>query len=515
MKRYIFIIIALATAFFTGCEEYWENHYNDIPETVDQQLWETIKSDPNASSFVAFMEQFRLDTLFNYNDVFTLFVPDNDAFASFQAGNVVDTTVLTYHILKHFLNPVNVKSAKKIQTLRLKFAQFERKNGEYLFDNIPITYTSPLYKDGRYFIIDEVALPKPSLYEYISMYIPALKTYIDDKDSIALDKELSKPLGFDEEGNTIYDSVITVINLFEEEYFEVSEEFRVKTATLVFPKEDLYNNGLAEMATKLGIGNSAEDIPEEWQQDVLIPHLIHSGLFPNLLEPGAFARDSVKNILGDSAFINYQPVEKTICSNGYAYNYSRFSVPDTLFETPMRSEGEKFLRTIGKDRYTWNDSIVTVINSDQTFVPEAQHITGTSNDSIMIVNFPDNYTGQFTIEFETEPVFPRRYLMLIRTHMDYGGIYDIYVNDKLLKTIDYYEFTRLRGVVPSAVDGVSHVKVGRFIKFDFWVDNITEYGKVRVRFDYRGPANIRGSALFLDYFELVSEAKVNTITKNP
>ncbi|MCF8359763.1 MAG: fasciclin domain-containing protein [Prolixibacteraceae bacterium] len=515
MKKYVYIIMVLIFALFTRCEEYWQEHYDEFPETVDQELWEAVKADPEASSFVAMMEKFELDTLFDNTDVFTLFVPNNEAFENFQAENEVDTTVLIYHIINHYINPVNINGAKKIQTRRLKFAQFENKNGNYFFDDIPVVFLSPLYTDGRYMVIDEVVLPKPSLYEYITQYIPVLKQYIDDQDSIVLDKERSKPIDFDEDGNTIYDSVITVINHFEEDYFEVSEEFRIKTATLVFPKEDLYNQGLAEMATILGIGSSPENIPADWQQDVLVPHLIEKGLFANLLDAGAFAVDSVKNILGDSVYIDYQPVEKTLCSNGYAYNYSTFKVPDTLYQTPIRNEGERFLRTIGKDRFTWDDSVVTVLNSDETFVPVGQHITGASNDSVMVVSFPNDYTGQFNIEFETKPVFPRRYLMLIRTHMDYGGIYDIYVNDELLYTIDYYRFTQLRGVVPSAVDGIRHQKVGRFIKFDFWVDNITEYGKVRVRFEYKGPTNIKGSALFLDYFVLVPESKTHTITKNP
>ncbi|HPR31340.1 MAG TPA: fasciclin domain-containing protein [Prolixibacteraceae bacterium] len=515
MKKYLYIIVVTSLSLFIGCEQYWEEHYGEIPETVDQKMWDNLKSHSEVSSFVALMEQYKLDTLFGYNETFTLFVPGNEAIARFQANNVLDTTVLMYHILKHFINPVNIQGAKKIQTLRLKFAQFEKKNGDYLYDNIPVTYSSPLFLDGRYFIISEVAQPRPSLYEYISMYIPALKQYIDDQDSIILDKERSKPLGFDEEGNTVYDSVITVINLFEEEFFEVSEEFRLKTATLVFPKGDLYNQGLAEMAGKLGIGNQPGDIPEEWQQDVLIPYLIESGLFPNLLEPRAFTVDSVKNILGDSVYIAYQPVEKTLCSNGYAYNYNAFSVPDTLFQTPLRSEGERFLEVIGSNRFAWNDSVVTIVESDQTFVPTAQHITGTSNDSVLVVNFPNAYDGKFTIELKTKPQFPRRYLMLVRTHMDYGGIYDIYVNDVLVKTIDYYDFTRMRGVVPSVVPGVNHVKFGRFIKFDFWVENITEYGAVTVKFEYKGPTNIKGSALFLDYFELLPESKIHTITNNP
>ena len=76
MKKYLFIsIIILSTSVFYSCEDSWEDHYGDTPETVDQSVWETIKSDNNLSKFVELVEKYELDSIFNYNDVYTLFVP--------------------------------------------------------------------------------------------------------------------------------------------------------------------------------------------------------------------------------------------------------------------------------------------------------------------------------------------------------------------------------------------------------------------------------------------------------
>jgi uncharacterized surface protein with fasciclin (FAS1) repeats len=514
MRKYIsYILVILGIAAITGCEKYWEEHYTTQPETVKVNVWDALKSNSDVSEFVGLVENCHLDTLFNYNDIYTLFVPTNEAITRYLQKDTLGRTGLSYHILEHYINPADVSGAMKIQTLLLKFAQFEKDGNKYFYDNIPVSFESPLYSNGRYFIIDSVATPKPSLYEYISQNNQALKKYIDDQDSIVLDKELSKPLGFDEQGNTIYDSVITVINLFEEEYFEVSKEFRLKTATLVFPKQDIYNQALTNMAIKLGGSyKTYTDIAEEWQQDVLVPYLIKNGIFRNMLEPKDFLVDTMLNIIGDSAAINYHPIEKTICSNGYAYNYDTFEVPDTLFMTPLRTEGESLLKTIGKDRFSWSDSVQIV--SDQTFVPDADYVVDASNDSIMKVQFPTKYAGTFNMEFKTEPLFPRKYLMVIRTHMDFGGIYDIYVNDKLVKTFDYYDFITLKGIMPSAVTGVRYLASGRYNKFDFWFD-ATEYGRAKVRFEYKGPGNSRYNGIFLDYIECVPEGQTQNITKNP
>ena len=517
MKKISYILVAaLLLIGVIACDETWDKHYNTQPETVDQSVWDALKADASVSKFVALVEKYQLDTLFDskYNDVYTLFAPSNNAIDNYLAGSEITEEVVNYHILHYFIQPNNITGKRKIQTLMLKFAQFENINDQYTYDEIPVTFTSPLYENGRYFIISDVATPNPSLYEYISANNSALKYYIDDKDSVILDKELSKPLGFNEEGKTIYDSVITVINLFEEEYFEVSEEFRLKTATIVFPRKEIYEQALDEMALKIG-GDYQDhnDIPMDWQQEVLIPYLLTKGVFANQLEVDDFQEDSIKNILGDNVAIDFVPANKVVCSNGYAYDYTTFTILDSLYLRPLRTEGEAFLTVLGKDRYSWSDSVQ--VTSDQTFVPDADNVATASNDSILIVNFPAKYAGVFNLEFMTEPLFPRRYLFVVRTHMDYGGIFDIYVNDQLVKTFNYADYTINRGIINSSVEGVRFLPDGRYNKFDFWVDNITEYGKAKVRFEYKGPSTMRANGLVLDYIECVTEDMLDKITVNP
>lgn len=516
MKNIYLFIMGLLFIGIWGCNDTWGEHYDTKPETVDQYLWDVIKANDDASKFAELMEQYELDSIFKeeYNDVYTLFIPSNNAIDGYTGE--LNKEVTAYHILKHFIQPNNIAGQRKIQTLLLKFAQFENTDQTYLYDNIPVSYTSPLYIDGRYFIIDEVATPKPSLYEYIAENIPALKLFIDEQDSIILDKELSKPLGFDDMGNTIYDSVITVLNLFEEEFFEVSEEFRLKTATLVFPTKGQYEAALTEVALNLtGSGyENHEDIAEEWQQEVLIPHLLNKGVFDNQRESSEFQRDTLVNILGENVIIDFRPEDLVECSNGYAYSYANFEVLDSLYLSPLRNEGEFLLKTIGKDRFTWQDE-VTLSSGDEVFTPDADFVNTASNDSILNIKFPKGYDGEFTLEFNSIPMFPRKYLVVIRTHMDFGGIYDIYVNDELVKTWDYYNFARFRGIIPSVVPGVRYKNDGRYNKFDFWVENITEYGPAKIRIEYKGPGNVLNNGFVLDYIEFVTEEMMDNITVNP
>lgn len=507
MKLHSVILLAFLLFFVFACNKEWENYYSIYPETVDMNVWDAIQNDASVSEFVQAIKEFKYDTLFQSDIPYTLFLPTNEAFLEYLSKNSVDKKLIEYHISSHFIQSGNIPGKRKIQMFGEKYAYFERSGNELKFDETRILKESPLYKNGKYFILEKVARPLPNLYEYFVLNNPVLREYIDSKDSIIIDKERSKPIGFDENGNTVYDTVSIIYNEFEDLYFPVRTEFRNKFSTIVFPLKEDYENALTIMAQNLGGDyTDFEDIPMGWQQNILVPHLLSQGVFENLLEPEEFIWESsvdtlkVKNILGDSIPIFYTPVEKAICSNGYAYNYEEFIIPDSLYSGTAVFEAEWLLDQIGTNKYFWNEKVN--IKSDQAFEPNQAFINSASNDTVITVFFPNRYNGKFSLEFYSENLFPRKYLMVVSTHMDVGGVYNIYVNDELVSTFDYYDFIRYRGIMPS-VTGSRYLPDGRFNKFDFWVNNIVDYGRAKIRFEYNEPGKISGNGLILDYISFV------------
>lgn len=507
MKLNVIIVVLFLGLVFSGCKNDWDEHYDTYPETVDQNVWDAMQNNEEISQFVQILAENQLDTLFRTDKAYSIFAPSNSAMQAFLNSNEVDTTLLKYHISRFFIQLKNISGKRKIQTYSEKFALLERNGNEATLDGIKINFESLLYENGKYFIIEQVAPPRPNLYEFFSKNNEVLKRYIDSQDSIILDPEKSIPIGFDDDGNTIYDSVKIVYNKFEAEFFAVSEEFRNRTATIVFPLKEDYDNALTVMAQYIG-GSFIDyrDIPEVWQQEVLVPYLLTQGVFENMLEPEEFAWQSgfdtlkLKNILGDSVKILYSPIEKTICSNGYAYNYRSFTVPDSLYKEAVRFEGEKLLEEAGIDRYTWREEAVT--SSDVFFAPYREFVPSASNDSILRVLFSLGYEGNYSLEFRYNYLLPRRYVVQVKTHMDYGGIYEIYINDELVKTFDYYDYLRYRGGIIPSVKGGFLVPNGRYNSFDFYVD-IAEFGKPKVRFEYIEPGKTPNQGLVIDYIDFL------------
>lgn len=507
MKRIRYIGGGLLLLLLFSCENRWEAHYQEDPETVNMNVWDAIQQDPDLSLFVQYIKEFKYDTLFQTDHSYSLFVPDNEAMTALTDTSTVTASMLDYHISVHFIQSRNIKGRKKIQTLAEKFAFFENTGGNLYFDEIEIQFESPLYLNGKYFIVDQVALPKPNLYEFFAVENPILTSYIDSYDSIILDRELSRPIGFDEDGNTIYDTVSEVINIFELGVFPVSEESRSKTATFVFPREEDYNNALTVMAEALGdLYQDYNDIPLEWQFDVLIPYILEHGVFENMIEPYEFIPPpppdtlKMKNILGDSVYVEYEPVDQALCSNGYAYNYADFSVPDTLFTGGQRLEGEWLLEQVGATKFAWREEVNLI--ADASFEPRREFVDNASNDSIVRVPFQLGYAGTYELDFNVDKLFPRKYLMVVRTHMYVGGIYEIYVNDELVMEIDYYDYVLQRELWRS-VTGARYKPEGGFNRFDCWVYNTAPYGKCNVKFVYKEPGRVQSNGLVIDYIDFI------------
>ncbi len=506
MKSTIILFFAIIVFSITSCTNRWEEHFNVTPDTVEKNVWDAMKEDAQISKFVELLEANKLDTLFKSDIAYTVFAPSNKSFETINFS-VIDTSILLgYHIVSHFIQSESIGKSRQVMTLSKKYAIITKNGTALSIDGVPVSFESSLYRNGKYFVVDKVVTPLPSLYEFFEKNNHVLSEYIDSHDSIVLDLANSKPIGFNTAGNTVFDSVTVVYNRFEEQVFPVRKEFRNKTATFVFPLANDYNSALDKMAVKMGY-TDRNNIPSLWQQKVLVPYLIGNGTFENMLEPEDFVistplvKKKMKNIVGDSVVISYRPVAKQLLSNGYAYNYENFEIPDSLYNKGTRFEFEDLLVVTGINKFAWGELVK--VNSSITVSPFREFVPKSSNDSIVRVLFPPSFTGSYSMEFETPYLFPRKYILVLRTLMDIGGIYNIYVNGKLVRKFDYYDFVIYKTILPSVVPGQRYIPVGRYNSFDMYVDNIADYSKAKIKIEYAGPGRITSLGFVMDYIEFI------------
>lgn len=509
MKIFAYILM-MVTVVFTFCTNEWEDHYEESETSVNAKLWDHLQSQNQYSDFVQYLEQFELDTFIHSSHTKTLFVPTNESFADYLQGDTAGfRQTVRYHIIPSLFMVRNVEDKRKVRTLAEKYALIENLGDAYQFDGCDITNTSPLFKDGKYYEVAQVVTPNPSLYEYLKYNNPAIHKYIDSQDTVILNKEESEPLGYNEQGQTIYDSVTTVSNLYEMEYFAISEEFRNLSATLVLPSQSTYDAALDEMALSLGGDfSSHEDIPVKWQNEALIPALLNKGTYGGVMDPGDFNKERIANIRGDSVLTDFQidPYSRVICSNGVIYDYASFSVGDSLYREHIL-EGETLCDEIGVNRYAWNDRVS--VERDESFQPSKSRVKGTSNDSILNVEFEENYQGRYSVTFKLKNVFPTQYRLVWRTNYRTPGEYAIYANGQRVllgySGAQTYDTYNLKDGFFSVLGYRLYRDDKGFCTVDGWVNNISEFGDVSITLEYIGPGEGTGIGLNIDYMALIAE----------
>jgi hypothetical protein len=119
------------------------------------------------------------------------------------------------------------------------------------------------------------------------------------------------------------------------------------------------------------------------------------------------------------------------------------------------------------------------------------------------VNFTNGYSQSWTLEFNVDNLFPRRYLAVCHISPVWGGIYDIYVNNQLVRTFNYGTEISAYKVVNSVIPGKKYYPKYEWTKFDFWVNDLEVYGNAKIKLVYRGPGTSLRNGIGLDYIDFI------------
>lgn len=507
-KASIFLMLSI---LFFACQKEIDDYYSKETEaTVDTDILTLLKENADYSQFVALLEEYKVDTLLSKGKIYTFFVPNNTAMDNMEQGTLGDKELIEYLMTESYVNLNQIIGQIKIQTQGEKFALIEEVGGSsYTFDGVAIVNGSPLTNNGRYYEIEQVAQPKPNLYQYIAATNEFYSSYLDSQDSTYLDKELSKPIGYTDDGLTIYDTVLTTVNLFEEIYFPVSEEFRDYKATMLLFTQEQYDDALVIISDELSI--PVTDIPKIWQNDVLMPYLIEQSVFRNALPYSAFASGRAKNILGDSVDVNPQNISADYfeCSNGRSYNFIDFQVPEFLYKVNDSIPMSSLLFNKGSGLWGWNEDVKV---SGQTFNPLRVANPNSVFGNTLLIDMGRSFGGNFSLAYKHKNIFPATYKLTVRANVSKTGVYNIYVNGKQYPVdindgkgpqLDF-DFFDLRNGVISSVTNQFYPFVNNFCRFDILIDNITEFGDVEVKLDYVKPSqrNSNNSGINIDFISL-------------
>lgn len=547
MRRITTYTILLISFFLVTCENAWNDHYSSDTSLIDKTIWEEINSNAEYSEFRNYIVDYGLESYFIDSDTAisskTVFIPTNSAFQSYtdNSGEVTESVIL-YHLIKSYFLFTNIDGNLKSLTQNAKFLYFEENVEGYFVDGIKVSDYTERYKDGIIYKMSEVLAPKPSIAEYINENAEYFGNYIKSFDTIYMDYTQSELIGFDDDGNPVYDSVYNIYNEFKEKYFNVDYNTRDTFATLLLYTDEQFYKALDDVADSLGY-ISGRDLPVKWIEEVYFEYYLRNAFFDGLLTWEDFTNDFVINILGDTVSVEYWNLnqEQIICSNGLIYQYKELVIPPSLYQSEARTEGESLVYTDIDGKLAFNEAVNFVYKDE---FGDNQEIKGNisyvlaegiaSKDSAIQISIGANFNGTFELEVPLLNVFPGRYILDWAGFSTVSGVYKVYVNDNLLYTRLPFEPASDPGSIISEFDSYNF---GNFTLEDltqhengidwsklrasnsswnineFYVESdpsdpnefyLKEFGDVIVRFEFvnPSPSNSLNTGIVLDYLNL-------------
>lgn len=365
MKRnkFIYLLAFSAVMLLGACSELSDKDYFKNIETtvnsdelvvVDMSSGEYLSKEPEYSSINELFKSHGIFTaLEQKNQLSTMLVVENSDFQAPAGKEAEIDNAVKAHVSDIAVSPANLKTEgnnMRIMMWHGKYINVDLDDaarnegkiaGHIMFGTSAVKKVVKTNSGYIYVLSSLLNIPK-SIYDYI--------TNLDDnysilRDSILasgtkeFDKKNSKPIGVNDEGNTVYDSVFIYKNThFLEKNFDLSSESL--TATLLLTSNAVVEEAIADAKVRLQKWGLWDEWNAERQYnfEYTMRHwIMDAAFFDKKLTPETLLSKDEENDMLTSIFskywktsvqqINPTPIE---LSNGIAYQVTRLHIPNNV-----------------------------------------------------------------------------------------------------------------------------------------------------------------------------------------
>lgn len=284
-KPTILVLALLMPLFLISCGDLWNNHYsntdtqilNDQVLIVNQNSEDYIQSVDSLSDMYAFLKDNGIfDKLDEKNQLHTLFMVYDGDFEAVDAANA--TYISNSHVTDISISPSNLYDQERILMWHGKYVSVSLDSLALLgaIDHIEVNGI-PVRKviktqDGYIYVLNQMIVTPKSLYDVINELdgdYSIFKNLVMEQNVLVFDKLNSKPIGVDNTGNTVYDSVFNITNpFFDKKGFDLTSESL--TATVMIPSNEVIQQAMNDAKAKLTSWEMTRDsaILKKWILEV-------------------------------------------------------------------------------------------------------------------------------------------------------------------------------------------------------------------------------------------------------
>lgn len=398
------IAIVSMIVFTTGCQEQWNDHYKTESKIVsDLNVLEYLKSKPEYSEFVKVLENTGVADELTRDQDLTVWAVNNESFANFQDKIIdSDTFTIEYHINNLSISLGKMFDGQRLPSLNGKYIPITINTEDTLITKSSIVKANQFCSNGIVHEINSVMTPTISIYEYLQNlgddYSIIVDSLFSQNDTI-FDLANSVPIGVDETGNTIYDSVFVVDNpIFE--VVDFRSEF--EQITMFLPNNDVLNNCLTNYVNQLnGMG---EEITLE--DSVTAFDWIKSALFYDGIVKDYGSELDIESLDGSVWRTSVQEISanSNLMSNGLVYDITKMKIPNNIFIKRIKSLFHyiEYIPQSERDNYIEYLNTITagVASADNASFPDI----GIASWTYKIIKLAGSISDDQPAGFETTPI---------------------------------------------------------------------------------------------------------------
>ena len=410
-----YVLALLMPLFLVSCGDMWENHYgntqteilNDQVLIVDQTSEEYIQSVDSLSDMYQFLKDNGIfDKLKEKGQLHTLFMVYDTNFVS------VDTTKAQYiansHVTDISISPSNLYDKETILMWHGKYVSVSLDSLALLgaidhieINGIPVRKVIKT-KDGYIYVLKQMIVTPTSLYDVINGLgadFSIFKNLVMEQNVLIFNKANSKPIGVDNTGNTVYDSVFNITNpFFDNKSFDLTSESL--SATVMIPSNEVILNAMADAKAKLASWEMTRDTT------VLKKWILEVAFFNTKYSPADLASNmditSIYNRQWRNTVQRVDTENPIAMSNGIAYKVTWMKIPNNILMYRLKDNFYYYESCNEEQKAEYFISSNLAYQKCTTEVTAWTPLPGvwpTVENRVLVYGFIDNIVDGFTLDF--------------------------------------------------------------------------------------------------------------------
>ncbi|MCT4591436.1 MAG: fasciclin domain-containing protein [Carboxylicivirga sp.] len=323
----IYYILLTVLIFMTACnDEFDKNNSVTRKVSLSTNISEYLSVKPEYTSFLEAIDEYRLNEWLEEQATMTVFAINNKGMEALKNSGENVKDYLQYHLCVGSYTINDLMKVDRIKTILGKYHNISHLPSLEI-DNMTVS-NEVLCKNG---VVYEISQPFAFLHDVYGQIMRMsddyrmVKEYIADADTLIFDRELSKPVGIDEQGQTVYDTVWIYQNeVLKVGKYDVTAEDHFFTAFIPSDQQIETNFNSVVQTLEEAKGEALEESLKKKMKEWCLTSLFYAGQLEDARRDTTI--ELINKVRYDTGVEKVNMDEKITASNGVIYPLDEYRI---------------------------------------------------------------------------------------------------------------------------------------------------------------------------------------------